>query len=129
MSKAINWPIEFYEEVLNEDCETPKIALRLGSLYFDNGYYLPDEIVDIRVDHKIVRQGKIVGEMKLLKIDDLNEETLNQYKSSLRQNSEVLNFLKKNYNKPVDEKTEVTVITYKNLPVEKQEITDDQHIS
>jgi hypothetical protein len=70
MAKAINWPLEFHEEVLSEDSDHPKIALRIGDLYFNNGYFANNEVVDIRVNHKIVRKAVITDDLKLYKIKD-----------------------------------------------------------
>ena len=128
MAKAINLPQKFLEEVMNEDSATSKIALRLGSLYFDNAYYSVNEIVDIRVDHKIARKAVIMDDMRLFKIKDMPEEVLKMYKTSLREKSGIINFLADNYKQPVDEETFVTVITYKNLAKEMVGIVDDPHL-
>lgn len=128
MSKAINWPEEFYNEILNENIDEPKIALRLGSLYFDNGYYTDGDIVDIRVNHKIVREAKIIGDMKLMKLKDLSPDLLSMNKKRLNQKNEIINFLEKTYNKPVNEETNITVITYSHLPLKEDEKFDDPHL-
>ena len=127
MAKAINWPQEFYDEVINESIDNPKIALRIGSLYFDNGYYVNGEIVDIRVNHKKVRKAQIIEDMRLAKIKDLSGEDIKMYKGSLHDKSSIINFLSQNYNQSLDEETEVTIINYKNLPLEEGEIHDDPH--
>lgn len=128
MAKAINWPKEFYNEIINEDSANPKIALRLDSLYYDTEYYTEGEIVDIRVDHKIVRKGQIIGQLKASKISELDQNILHMYKNSLKSKESIINFLSSNYNKPVNEETVVTVITYLNLPNIKDEIVDDPHM-
>ena len=117
MAKAINWPKEFYEEVISEDMESVRIAIRPGSLYFDNCYYTPDEVVDIRVDHKIVRQGIIVGDLELVKIKDISDENLAKYKKSMSNKKDLIDFLSKNYNQQINDDDEVTLITYKNLEI------------
>lgn len=129
MAKAINWPKEFYEEVINEDSLKAKIALRLGTMYYENSYYVKGEIVDIRVDHKITRKAEIVDEMRISKIKDLSEDVLGMYKNSMLQKSEVVNFLAGNYNQPVSEETDVTIITYRNIPWEECDEIDDPHIN
>ena len=127
MAKAINWPEQFHEEVLAESTDSPKIALRIGSLYFDNGYYVNGEIVDIRVNHKIVRKGQIQDEMRLSQIKDLSADEVKSYKTPLQDKSNIIDFLSNNYNQPVNEETFVTVITYKNLPLEAVDVHDDPH--
>ena len=127
MAKAINWPKEFYEEVISEDMESVRIAIRPGSLYFDNCYYTPDEVVDIRVDHKIVRQGIIVGDLELVKIKDISDENLAKYKKSMSNKKDLIDFLSKNYNQQINDDDEVTLITYKNLEIAAPD-DDDPHM-
>lgn len=128
MGKAINWPKEFYYEVIGEDTESAKIALRLGSLYYDNSYYCKGDVVDIRVDNAIVRKALITDDMKLMKIKELPNEILNMNKAVLRETTNVINFLSNRYEQPVNEDSIVTVITYKNLPKEKSDEVDDPHM-
>ncbi len=128
MSKAINWPAKFYDEVTKEDVNVEKIALRLGSLYFDNDYYQEGEIVNIRVDSKIVRDAVISTKMQLMKIKDLTEDLLFKNKKDLQAKSKVVSFLSKNYKESVDDDTEVTVIFYKNLSNLNTEESDDPHM-
>jgi hypothetical protein len=127
MAKAINWSKEFYDEVISEDMDSPRIAVRLGSIYYDNGYYTDKEVVDIRVDHKVVRKGVIAGDVKLMKIKDLSDEDLVKYKKSMENKSNLINFLSKNYNQQVNEDSEITLITYKNLDIVPSE-DDDPHM-
>jgi hypothetical protein len=129
MSKAINWPKWLYDEIINEDSENIRTALRLGTIYFDNGYYVDGEIVDIRVDNKVVRKAVIVGNMHTSQIRDLSREVIGMYKDSLKLKSEIISFLSTNYNKPVDDQTLVTVITYRNLPVGTLDESDDPHMN
>jgi len=129
MAKAINWPEEFYDEVMSEDSQTPKIALRIGSLYYDNGYFVPGEVVDIRVNHKAERRARIADEMFLSKIKDLREETLSMYKNRLKTAQSAAEFLKSNYMQDIDDESHVTVITYINLPFENEAGVDDPHLS
>lgn len=129
MAKTINWPEQFYNEIISEDSISPKIALRLGTLYYDNNYYSDNEIVDIRVNHKPVRKAKIIGEMMVLQIKDLMDNILLFCKSSLREKADIINFLANNYNRSVDDNTVITVITYQNLPYEYYEGIDDPHVN
>ena len=126
--KSINWPQEFFEEIVSEDSDQPKIAIRLGDLYFDNGYYVSGDVVDIRVDHKIARKGQIISEMRLIKIKDLSQDDFRQHKISLQNKLDLISHLTQRYSQAVDENTEITVITYKNLPVNKGELYDDPHM-
>ena len=128
MSKAINWSEQFLDEVMNEDDHIQKIALRIGSLYFDTKYYSNGEIVDIRVNHKIVRKGIIIDDLILCKISELDSEIIKGYKKELNSIDKITNFLSTNYNLLVDGNTEVTVIKYKNLNLNKQAVLDDPHL-
>ena len=122
MAKAINWPESFREEILAEDSEALHIALRIGALYFTNQYWVPDEIVDIRVNHFKVRQGVVVGELRQCCLGLL---TVNDYallKSTLRTRENVIAFLAANYQVPVDNDTLVTIVTYRNKPLIPEEI-------
>jgi len=125
MAKAINWPKEFYEEVMSEDTDSQKIAIRPGSIYYENGYYTDKEIIDVRVNHKIVRKGFIDGDMRLLKIKDISDEDLNKYKSALRDKTNLINFLSDNYKLELNEESEVTLISYKNLDIAIPDDDDD----
>ncbi|HEY9744894.1 MAG TPA: hypothetical protein V6C99_01610 [Oculatellaceae cyanobacterium] len=122
MAKAINWPAQFREEILLEDCEHPRIALRLGTLYYDNQYWAPDEIVDIRVEQKKVRQARILGELRQCPIRALTDGDFRCLKRSLQTPQAVIRFLSETYQQPVDEDTLVTVVTYQNHPVIPDEV-------
>lgn len=122
MAKAINWPIQFRDEVLAEDCEQQRIALRLGQLYYENRYWVPDEIVDIRVDHKKIRQGRVLTELRQCPISEMSEEDFRRLKRSLQSPQAVVEFLATTYNQSVDFNTPVTMVTYQNLPVIPEEI-------
>lgn len=129
MAKAINWPADFLDEILKENNEDIKVAFRLGSIYFDHQYYIPDEIVDIRCNHKVVRQGVIAGDMKLCKIKELTENILNKQKQSLKDTETVIKFLNDTYQQETSPETLVTVVFYKNLPLETEENkVDDPHM-
>lgn len=127
MPKAINWPLEFYNEIINEDIEKPRIALRIGSLYFDTGYYVNGEIVDLRVNHKIVRKAQIIDDLKLYTIDQIPVELILLNKNKLHDKGNIIKFLSENYNQTVDAETPVTVIKYRNLNIEDHDMVDDPH--
>ncbi len=130
MAKAINWPIQFRDEVIAEDCEQERIALRLGDLYYQNRYWVPDEVVDIRVNHKKIRKGVIVGDLRQCAIKDLTTQDLQQQKQALQSHAALIRFLAETYNQPVDENTRVTIVTYKNQPIipDDMETQDDPHM-
>lgn len=129
MAKAINWPAEFLDEILNENEDDIKVAFRLGSIYFDHTYYIPEEIVDIRCDHKVVRQGIIVGDMKLCKINELTECILSKQKKRLQSIDAAVEFLKQTYQQDTTPETTITVVFYKNLKTETEENkVDDPHM-
>ena len=84
MAKSINWPVAFLSVVQAEPENQPFLAVRLGKLYFDNQYWVPDEIVDIRVNHEIVRQGKVVSPVQLTTVSKLTTQQLAQLKPSIQ---------------------------------------------
>jgi hypothetical protein len=130
MAKAINWPLQFREEVIAEDCESEYCAFRLGDLYYENRYWVPDEVVDIRVNHKKIRKGVVVGDLRRCAIRELSPEDLRRQKRALQTREAVIRFLAETYNQPVDENTPVTIVCYKNQPVipEEVEAQDDPHM-
>lgn len=129
MPKAINWAESFYDEVLSEDCESDKLAIRPGSLYFDNSYYVVGDTVDIRVNGNIIRRGIITKNMELCKIQNLSEDILSGCKSTLRQKADVISFIREYYKQEADNNSKVTLIFYKNLPIENSLECDDPHLS
>jgi hypothetical protein len=129
MTKAINWPQQYLNEVINEDSEKVRAALRLDAVYYDHSYYVPEEIIDIRVNHKIIRQGIIIGEMKLCKIKDLSEEDFTKLKSDIQTPEKIIKYLSTTYDKEVKPDSEVTVIYYRNLTKEETaDRIDDPHM-
>lgn len=128
MPKAINWPIQFLDNVQNGQEQQSKIALRIGSLYYDNEYYCENEIIDIRVDHKIIRPGLINGKMELKAIKDLTQEDIQLYMEPLDSHEKIADFLGKNYNKDVSLETIVTIIPYENLAIDQTDVVDDPHL-
>jgi hypothetical protein len=130
MAKAINWPLQFRDEIIAEDTEREYCALRLGNLYYDNRYWVPDEIVDIRVNHKKIRKACIVGDLRQYPIRELPAEDLRRLKRDLQNREAIIRFLAETYNQPVDENTPVTIVTYRNHPLvpEEMEMQDDPHM-
>ncbi len=130
MAKAINWPLQFRDEVIAEDTQSEHIALRLGQLYYENRYWVPDEVVDIRVNHKKIRKAMVVGDLRQCAIRDLSAEDLARLKKPLQNREAVLAFLAEAYNQAVDEDTLVTIVAYKNHPIvpEEMEQQDDPHM-
>lgn len=130
MAKAINWPLQFRDEVIAEGTETPHCAFRLGNLYYENRYWVPDEVVDIRVNHKKIRKAVIVGDLRQCAIQDLSDEDLQRQKQPLRSREALMRFLSETYQQPVDAQTLVTIVTYRNHPLvpEEMEAQDDPHM-
>lgn len=121
MSKAINWPEKYAEEILKENKNEIKIAIRLGTLYDENEYYKQDDIVDIRTGDKILRKAQIACPTKTTKIKNIATSDLYRLKGDLHSNDSIVKFLTDTYNKKVDEETTVTIITYKNLDIVEEE--------
>lgn len=130
MAKAINWPVQFRDEVIAEDTEREYCALRVGNLYYENRYWVPDEKVDIRVNHKKIRKATVVGDLRQCAIQDLTEQDLQRLKRDLQNKEAIIRFLAETYNQPVDENTLVTIVTYRNHPIvpEEMEMQDDPHM-
>lgn len=130
MPKAINWPQQFRDEVIAEDTEQPHCAFRLGSLYYDNRYWVPDEVVDIRVNHRRIRKAKVLGDLRQCAIRDLSDQDLRAQKRTLQTRSAIIQFLSETYSQPVDENTLVTIVTYQNFPVipDEMDVQDDSHM-
>lgn len=128
MAKAINWPKEYYEEILNEDFDTVKIAIRPDTLYYDTNYYTLGEVVDLRVDHRVLRKAVIADEMMSFRINEIPDELLKSVKKNIVHQSDVINFLKTYYNRDFDENSLVTLISYRNLNDADAELREDPRL-
>jgi len=130
MAKAINWPLQFRNEVIEEPTDKVFAAFRLGRLYFDNHYWVDGEVIDLRVNHKIIRKGVVVGEMKCCAIQDLSVEDFAAQKEGIKTPEAAAQFLAKTYEKEVTPTSEITVVYYKNLPIDPEilEVEDDPHM-
>lgn len=128
MPKSINWSEEFYNEVINEEVKSFKIALRPGSLYADNNYFRKNDIVDIRINHKIVRKALVCNDTIIAKIEELPDNIISLFKSSYQSRELIIEFLKKTYNKPINKNSIVTIIPYINLPLTIDKKVDDPHM-
>lgn len=130
MSKAINWPAAYRQTVLEEDTDTLRCAFRLGRLYYDHTYWVDGEEVDIRVNHKIIRKGVIVGALKCCPISQLAPADFAAQKAGVQSIDEAVAFLTQTYNQPVTPSTEVTVVYYRNCPLDPEilEVEDDPHM-
>ena len=122
MAKAINWPAQFRDEVLNEGCEKEHCAFRIGTLYYDNQFWVPDEVVDIRVNHLKVRRATVTREVKSCPIKELSNEDLQAQKSSLQTVPDIVSFLSDTYNQSLTEDDVITVVYYKNHPINPDEM-------
>jgi hypothetical protein len=117
MAKSINWPLTFLETVQNESENQPFLALRLGSLYYDNQYWVPDEIVDIRVNHEVIRQGKVLSPVRLSALKALTNQELMKLKPALQTIDALIAFLQNTYapETPVTAETIVTLVEYEHI--------------
>lgn len=117
MAKSINWPSQFLETVQAEPQQLPVIALRLGTLYYDNQYWVPDEVVDIRVDHQVIRKGQVVAPVRLTTVGALTPTEFEQLKHPLKTVTAVIDYLQQTYQpeEPVTEQTTITIVEYTNL--------------
>jgi|GEM_PF-1332315 len=131
MAKAINWPLSFREEVIQEDTDSVHLALRLGDLYYQNRYWVEGEVIDIRVNHKVIRKGVIVGDMRQIPLQDLSEAEFKLLKSSLKNVAAVESFLSQTYQTTITKATPVTLVMYRNLAINEDEMEaeDDPHMS
>ncbi len=115
MPKTIQWNEEFEQEILNEKTGSIQIAIRPGRLYFDTQYFKKGDIVDIRVQNKVIRKAMIQNEPKLIQINELTHSEYNVLKSSINTKEKLKYFLEKNYKTELDDTSEITVITYNNM--------------
>lgn len=122
MAKAINWPLSFRQAVLNEDETALRIAVRLGDLYYENRFWVDGEVVDIRVDSKKTRKAVVHGDPKRCTIQELTPEDYAALKPGLDTQDALIAYLQQTYEQPVAPDTVVTVVAYKNLPVDEAEI-------
>jgi len=129
MAKAINWPGSFRDEVIGESTEKLCCAFRLGRLYYDNQYWVDGEVIDIRVNHIIIRKALIVGEMKCCPISDLTPEDFDCQKSSIQSQEAVVQFLATTYDQLVTPDMEISIVYYRNQPLDPAvlEVPDDPH--
>jgi hypothetical protein len=130
VSKAINWPENFRDAIIQEEAETLQIAVRLGRLYFDNHYWVSGDIVYIRAGHKIVREAQIVGDLRCMRLGELQASDFAMLKHPINHSQGLQQFLSETYAKPVSPETEVTLVTYQNRPFDPEllETLDDPHM-
>lgn len=104
-------------------------AFRLGRLYYDNHYWVSGDLVDVRVNHRIIRKAIVEGEMKCCPIKELDAGDYEAQKHSLKTMEAVIRFLSAQYNQAVDPDTEVSVVYYRNQPLDPEilEVEDDPH--
>jgi hypothetical protein len=128
MAKAINWPLQFRDEILKEDCETLRCAFRLGALYYENQYWVDQEIVDIRVNHLKLRKGIVVGSVQQKPLSALGPDELTPQKITLQNKEAVKQFLEATYGQSVEDETPITIVYYKNLPIIPEEIEEPDDV-
>jgi hypothetical protein len=132
MAKAINWPLKFRQVVLSENETDLRTALRPNRLYFDGGYWVDGERIDIRVNHLVTRKARIVGDLQLCAVKDLSAEVLERHKPGVQTVDDVLAYLQETYpDAHVTPETLLTVVTYRNEPVDESIIestSSDPHM-
>ena len=121
MAKAINWPKVFEPIIRDEGTLQVFCALRPGRLYYDNRYWVDGEVVDIRADQNIVRQGVVIGDLKCCAIRELTPDDLTKHKPGLQNVDAIVRHLSERYSNAFDPSDEVTVVYYKNLELEKED--------
>jgi len=117
MAKAIHWPKEFEAIVRSEDTTALCCAIRPGTLYYDNRYWVEGEVVDIRVNHEIIRKAVVVGEMKCGSINSLNASDFSAHKPGLQSVEAIVKHLSERYEQDFFPESAVSVVYYKNLPM------------
>jgi hypothetical protein len=136
MAKAIHWPAQYRDVILNEPDVNPSgaglyCALRLGAQYFEHQYWVDGEVVDIRVNHLRVRKGRVVGSVEQYPLSDLPDKVYEALKTDLKTPEQVQAFLNQTYGQyvtqPVTMDTPISVVFYTLHPVipEEMETEDD----
>ena len=117
MAKAIHWPLAYLEAVQQEAVDTLYAAVRLGSLYANPPYWMPDEVVTLRVNHQPVRDAVVVGELKCCPLIQLTAADYAALKPGLQNPEALLAFLQATYapQPPLTLASEVTVVYYRPL--------------
>ncbi|MCA9788664.1 MAG: hypothetical protein KC462_02780 [Cyanobacteria bacterium HKST-UBA05] len=132
--KSINWPEPFRQQIIDDAPNTPRAAVRLGRLYYDNQYWSEAETVFLRANHKIVRQAVINGALKCCKISELSEDDFKHLPGFLNDAASLMAYLKEtyqaHYKEPISGETEVTVVYYAPQPVDPELLAyeDDSHM-
>jgi hypothetical protein len=115
MPKTINWPLSCYEAITTATPESEVLALRLGTLYYDNRYWNPGDVVDVRVNHEIMRQAEISREMRSCRIEELDEADWALLPFPCQSSADVVAFLRQTYpekhaEEPIAEASIVSVV-------------------
>lgn len=122
MAKAINWPVQYRDYVLQEPSYQPLCAVRLGRLYYDNQFWVPEEEVDIRVNNLRVRKGKVLAPLACFSIKQLPQQVYALLKPDIQTEATLIAYLGRTYNQSVTANSDVTIVTYANLPVNPEEM-------
>jgi hypothetical protein len=118
MAKAIHWPAAFKDEVLAEPTDRVFCAFRLGAQYYEHRFWVDQEEVDIRVDHKVVRRAVVQGDLEQIPFAALTASVLAYQKQALQTLEAVRTFLSDAYQQPINDDTPITVVYYQNLPLD-----------
>jgi hypothetical protein len=133
MAKAINWPGQYRDILLNEPDFNPSAAgvycaLRLGTQYFEHQYWVDGEVVDIRVNHLRVRKGTVVGGVEQYPLSDLPAKVYDALKPNLKTPEQVQAFLSQTYDQPVTMQTPISVVFYTLHPVIPEEMESEEDV-
>lgn len=137
MAKAIHWPAQYREIILNEPDVNPAgsglyCALRLGALYYEHQYWVDGEVVDIRVNHLRVRKATVVGQVEQYPLSDLPDKVYAGLKPDLKTPEQIQAFLNQTYgqyiSQPVTISTPISVVFYKQFPVIPEEMETEEDV-
>lgn len=130
MAKAINWPRTFRDDLLAEDTQTLRTAVRLGTLYAEHGgYWQAGEEVDIRCHHRRLRRAVIQGPVSVYAIGELPEAVRAGLPPALRLPDALVAYLSHTYGQPVSRHTRVSVVQYYHRPVVPEAVEADDDLS
>lgn len=122
MPKAINWPAQFKQQLLDDSEGERRMALRPKAIYFEHRYWTDGDIVDLRANGEVLRSARIVGEMKCCPINALLLDDLAAFLPGVMTMDALCDYLQVTYPEchaaePISPETLVSVVYYENLPL------------
>jgi protoheme ferro-lyase len=123
MAKAINWPENYRDFWLHTANTTDTYcALRLGDLYFSNHYWVLNEVVDLRANHKRLRKATVTKWLEQHPLQAFTPTLLASLPPNLQSIPAIQVFLMETYQQPVTPDTLVTVVHYQCHAVDMDEV-------